>query len=104
MAELYDAILVGNAKAAVETTRQALAAGAAALELVNHEMVPAMDEVGRRYECEEYFVPELLLSARAMKAYLELLRPLLASSAAPAAGRVAIGTVKGDVHDIGKNR
>jgi len=65
--------------------------------------VPAMDEVGRRYECEEYFVPELLLAARAMKGSLELLRPLLATAGAEPAGRVAIGTVKGDLHDIGKN-
>ena len=78
MAELHDAILTGNAKAAVEATRQALAAGADALDLVNREMVPAMDEVGRRFECEEYFVPELLLSARAMKA--------LAGTPASAAG------------------
>ena len=66
-------------------------------------MVPAMDEVGRRYEEEEYFVPELLLSARAMKGSLELLRPLLAERGAKPTGTVAIGTVKGDLHDIGKN-
>jgi methylmalonyl-CoA mutase cobalamin-binding domain/chain len=66
-------------------------------------MVPAMDEVGRRYEQEEYFVPELLLAARAMKGSLELLRPLLAERGAQPTGRVAIGTVKGDLHDIGKN-
>ncbi len=103
MAELYDAILNGNAKAAAEATRQALEAGAGALDLVNGEMIPAMDEVGRLYECEEYFVPELLLAARAMKSSLGLLRPLLAASGAQPAGRVAIGTVKGDLHDIGKN-
>ncbi len=103
MAELYDAILNGNAKAAVEATRKALDAGSPALDLVNGQMIPAMDEVGRRYECEEYFVPELLLAARAMKGSLELLRPLLAESGAQPAGRVAIGTVKGDLHDIGKN-
>ena len=66
-------------------------------------MVPAMDEVGRRFEGEEYFVPELLLSARAMKGSLELLRPLLAERGAKPTGPVAIGTVKGDLHDIGKN-
>jgi len=103
MPELYDAILNGNAKAAVEWTRKALEAGADALHVVTSEMVPAMDEVGRRYECEEYFVPELLLSARAMKSALELLRPLLAAGHAQPAGVVAIGTVKGDLHDIGKN-
>ncbi len=66
-------------------------------------MVPAMNEVGRRFECSEYFVPELLLSARAMKSALELIRPGLAATDLPSAGRVVIGTVKGDLHDIGKN-
>jgi len=66
-------------------------------------MIPAMDEVGRRFECSEYFVPELLISARAMKAALELIRPLLTARGDQPAGRVAIGTVKGDLHDIGKN-
>jgi 5-methyltetrahydrofolate--homocysteine methyltransferase len=79
MSELYEAILRGDVKVAVEATRQALDSGAGALELVNREMVPAMDEVGRRYECEDYFVPELLLTARAMKGSLQLLRPLLAA-------------------------
>jgi len=103
MSDLYDAILNGNAKASAAATRTALEAGAAALDLVQREMIPAMDEVGRRFECEDYFVPELLLSARAMKAALELIRPLLTSSGAQPAGRVVIGTVKGDLHDIGKN-
>ena len=71
--------------------------------LISGTMVPAMDEVGKRYEEEEYFVPELLLSARAMKGSLELLRPLLAERGAKPTGTVAIGTVKGDLHDIGKN-
>jgi 5-methyltetrahydrofolate--homocysteine methyltransferase len=103
MSDLYDAILNGNTPAAAEAARQALKGGAAALELVQHHMVPAMDEVGRRFECEDYFVPELLLAARAMKAALALIRPQLASSGAEPAGRVVIGTVKGDLHDIGKN-
>jgi 5-methyltetrahydrofolate--homocysteine methyltransferase len=59
--------------------------------------------VGRRFECNEYFVPELLLAARAMKSALELVRPRLAATGAPTAGRIVIGTVKGDLHDIGKN-
>ena len=62
-----------------------------------------MNEVGRRFECEEYFVPDMLLSARAMKAAMEILRPLLATAGAQPIGRVVIGTVKGDLHDIGKN-
>jgi 5-methyltetrahydrofolate--homocysteine methyltransferase len=66
-------------------------------------MIPAMDEVGRRFEANEYFVPELLIAARAMKGAMELLRPLLVESGAKPAGRVVIGTVRGDLHDIGKN-
>jgi len=101
--QLYAAILNGDAKTAKAVTEQALAAGAEPLTLVQEHMMPAMDEVGRRFECNDYFVPELLLAARAMKAALELLRPLLTASGAQPAGRVAIGTVKGDLHDIGKN-
>jgi 5-methyltetrahydrofolate--homocysteine methyltransferase len=100
---LHDAILAGDAKTARDTTEQALAAGADPLELVHHHMVPAMEEVGRRFECNEYFVPELLISARAMKGALELIRPLLVARGAEPVGRVVIGTVKGDLHDIGKN-
>ena len=101
--KLHDAILNGDAKAAKAVTEAALAENADPLELVQKYMVPAMDEVGKRFECEEYFVPELLLAARAMKSSLELIRPLLAASGAQPAGRVVIGTVKGDLHDIGKN-
>ena len=103
MSDLYDAILNGGAPEAVEATRQALERGAAALDLVRGEMGPAMDDVGRRFESEEYFVPELLLSARAMKASLALIRPHLAARSSESAGRVVIGAVKGDLHDIGKN-
>jgi len=101
--KLHDAIINGDAKTAKEVTEQAIAAKVEPLKLVQEFMVPAMAEVGRRFECNEYFVPELLLSARAMKGALELIRPLLVASGAQPAGRVAIGTVKGDLHDIGKN-
>ncbi|HHY86479.1 MAG TPA: cobalamin-binding protein [Verrucomicrobia bacterium] len=97
------AIIDGDASAARAITKQALAEGMDPLELVQQYMVPAMNEVGRRFECSEYFVPELLLSARAMKSALELIRPGLAATDLPSAGRVVIGTVKGDLHDIGKN-
>jgi 5-methyltetrahydrofolate--homocysteine methyltransferase len=100
---LNQAILEGDAKTAAAVTREALDAGVDPVVLIQQHMVPAMDEVGRLYEAEEYFVPELLLAARAMKASLELLRPLLAASGAEPTGRVVIGTVKGDLHDIGKN-
>ena len=100
---LYDAILNGDANAAKSLTEQALGAGVAPLRLVQECMVPAMGEVGRRFECNEFYVPELLLAARAMKAALVLIRPLLVKSGVQPVGRVAIGTVKGDLHDIGKN-
>ncbi|MEO8660864.1 MAG: corrinoid protein [Bryobacteraceae bacterium] len=103
MADLYDAILNGDAKAARAAAEEALAAGADPQELLQQKMVPAMDEVGRRFECEDYFVPELLLAARAMKSALEPIRPLMARRGDEPAGRVVIGTVKGDLHDIGKN-
>jgi len=101
--QLHDAIVNGNAKKAVAITQQAIAEEMDPGELITNTMIPAMAEVGRLFECEEYFVPELLLSGRAMKAALDLLRPLLSASGAPSAGRVVIGTVKGDLHDIGKN-
>jgi corrinoid protein of di/trimethylamine methyltransferase len=101
--KLYTAILEGDQKTSIAVTQQALAEGVDPMELITKQMVPAMDEVGRRFECEDYFVPELLLSARAMKGSMELMRPLLAASGAEPVGRVAIGTVKGDLHDIGKN-
>ena len=101
--KLRDAILNGNQKGAIAITQEAIAEGIEPMTLITGYMVPAMDEVGRRFECEEYFVPELLLSARAMKGALELLRPLLVASGAEPTGRVVIGTVKGDLHDIGKN-
>jgi len=102
-AELYDAILTGNAKKAEEVTKAALAADVNPSELLGKYMIPAMDEVGKRFECNEYFVPELLIAARAMKTALALLTPKLAAVGAKAVGRVVIGTVQGDLHDIGKN-
>jgi len=101
--QLANAVIEGNPQTARRITDEALAAGVDPQRIVNEVMVPAMTEVGRRYECNEYFVPELLLAARAMTAALEPIRPLLAARGARAAGRVVIGTVKGDLHDIGKN-
>jgi corrinoid protein of di/trimethylamine methyltransferase len=100
--KLYSAVLEGDAKTAVATTQAALAAGIDPQPLVTGQMIPAMDEVGRRFETREYFVPELLIAARAMKGALDLLRPLLAERGVEPMGRVVIGTVKGDLHDIGK--
>jgi corrinoid protein of di/trimethylamine methyltransferase len=101
--KLYDAILTGDQKTAVAITEQALAEQIDPQVLINEAMIPAMNEAGAKFECEEYFVPELLLAARAMKSSLALLRPLLAARGAEPVGRAVIGTVKGDLHDIGKN-
>jgi 5-methyltetrahydrofolate--homocysteine methyltransferase len=101
--ELYDAILTGNAKKAEAVTKAAIEANFDPSELVGKYMIPAMDEGGKRFECNEYFVPELLIAARAMKTSMEILTPHLLKSGAKRAGRVVIGTVQGDLHDIGKN-
>jgi 5-methyltetrahydrofolate--homocysteine methyltransferase len=100
---LYDAILNGESQKARAATKDALDAGATPMQLLSEAMIPAMDEVGRLFAAEDYFVPELLLAGRAMKSAMELLRPLLAASGQAPTTRVAIGTVKGDLHDIGKN-
>ena len=101
--KLHGAVIEGDWKGAAAATQAAIAAGVTPLTIVTEYLVPAMDEVGRRFECEEYFVPEMLLSARAMKASMEIVRPLLVATGAEPVGRVVIGTVKGDLHDIGKN-
>lgn len=100
---LYTAVLEGDAPATRELVKQALQGGTDPQKLLDETLIPAMDEVGRRFEANEYFVPELLIAARAMKGALELIRPLLAVRGAEPAGRVVIGTVRGDLHDIGKN-
>lgn len=102
LTQLYDAILIGDAGTAAAVTSAALSENIDPQELLNAAMVPAMDEVGRRFEANEYFVPELLIAARAMKGALALLRPLLTARGVEPIGRVVIGTVKGDLHDIGK--
>jgi 5-methyltetrahydrofolate--homocysteine methyltransferase len=83
--------------------RYALAEGIAAEEILNNSLIAAMDEVGRRFEEGDLFVPEMLVAARAMQAGLQLLKPQLAKADIKAAGKVAVGTIKGDLHDIGKN-
>jgi 5-methyltetrahydrofolate--homocysteine methyltransferase len=101
--KLTEAIITGDAKAAVAITQEALAQKTDPQELVTKYMIPAMDEMGKQFETGDCFVPELLISARAMKASLAIIRPLLAARGAEPIGRVVIGTAKGDLHDIGKN-
>lgn len=101
--QLYEAVLAGKLEPAVEITKEAIAEGVAPQEIINKYMVKAMGEIGKRFEEGKAFVPQLLMSARAMKGALELLKPLLQGSASATLGKIVIGTVKGDLHDIGKN-
>ena len=103
LTELYNSILNGDGKAAPDQVNVAIEAGIAPSRILNECMITAMSEVGRMYEIGEYFVPEMLISARAMKAGLAVLRPHLTQANVQSAGKVVAGTVKGDLHDIGKN-
>jgi 5-methyltetrahydrofolate--homocysteine methyltransferase len=103
LSKMHDALLAGDAKTVVAITKDALAQGVKPDVLLNQHMIPTLDEAGRKFEANELFVPELLLIGRAMKQALEIVRPLLVATGVKSAGRVAIGTVKGDLHDIGKN-
>jgi len=100
---VYESVLKGDPQQAVTAVRQALDGGADPLALISRGVTPAMKEAGRLFEQGEYFVPELLVAAQATKAIFEVLRPFLARTSARPAGRVVLGTVRGDMHDIGKN-
>ncbi len=101
--EIYAAILEGDEETVSAQVAKAIAIGVPAGILLNETLILAMAEVGDLFERGEYFVPEMLVAARAMKAGLAILKPLLAEAKDDAIGKVAIGTVKGDLHDIGKN-
>ncbi len=101
--DIFDSIVDGDETTVPGQVQAALDAGLAPAVILNDGMMPAMAEVGRLFELDEYFVPEMLVAARAMQAGVDVLRPLLANSDARPAARVLIGTVRGDVHDIGKN-
>lgn len=101
--ELYEAVLEGDFDLTPGLTQDGLDAGLSPQALIDDAMIPAMAEAGRRFEDDVFFVPELLSSGRAIKAGLEILRPLLTAGSAEHVGSVVIGTVQGDLHDIGKN-
>jgi len=101
--EIYDAVLAGHSKAVEAKVPAALSAGLAPQQILEEGMIAAMAEVGRLFEQGEYFVPEMLIAARAMQSGLALLKPSLKAGNVQSAGRVAIGSVQGDLHDIGKN-
>ena len=100
---IFQAVLEGDTDQALQGVEAALAAGIAPEIILKEGLITAMDEVGRLFEAGEYFVPEMLIAARTMQTSLGLLKPGLAISGNKSVGRVVIGTVKGDLHDIGKN-
>lgn len=101
--DIYQNVIDGQAPAVQSGVEAALNEGVKADVILNQALIAAMDEVGRRFEEGDFFVPEMLIAARAMQAGLSLLKPHLADADVKSAGKVAIGTVKGDLHDIGKN-
>lgn len=100
--DLRQRLIEGDAKGTAELTKEALDAGHSAQSLLNDVLIPGMGVVGELFEKNEYFVPELLLAARAMYGALDLLRPLLAAGDYQPVGQAIVGTVQGDLHDIGK--
>lgn len=100
---IYDAVVSGQGPQVKAGVQAALDAGIPPNEILNEGLIAPMKEVGRRYECGDSYVAEMLLSARAMKNGLEVLRPILRAAQVESAGKVVIGTIAGDMHDIGKN-
>jgi 5-methyltetrahydrofolate--homocysteine methyltransferase len=100
---IYEAVIDGENDLAKNAVNDALSAGLPAAEILNQGLIAAMSEVGKRFENGDYFVPEMLIAARAMQNGLNLIKPFLQAEKVAATGKVVIGTVKGDLHDIGKN-
>lgn len=100
---IFDNVVEGDNTSVQQNVQEALGAGIGASAILNEGLIPAMAEVGRLFEEGEYFVPEMLISARAMKGAMATLKPYLLQGDVKYAGKVVIGTVKGDLHDIGKN-
>ena len=100
---LYDETLVGNAPRVLELTHEGLALQMEPQTMLFDALIPSLEEVGARFERGDFFVPEMLIAGRAMAGAMEVLRPLLAETGVQTIGKFLMGTVKGDVHDIGKN-
>jgi 5-methyltetrahydrofolate--homocysteine methyltransferase len=101
--ELNQAIVAGNRNRAIELTTEAIAEGVPPAEIITAGLISGMAEVGRRFKANEYFVPDMLVAARAMHASLQQLKPVLLRNKVAPVGRIVAGTVKGDLHDVGKN-
>jgi 5-methyltetrahydrofolate--homocysteine methyltransferase len=103
LGEITQALINGKAPLVTELTNQALAEGKSPQQILYEALIPGMDVVGKKFKANEFYVPEVLVAARAMQAGLNILKPLLAKAGVQQIGTVVIGTVKGDLHDIGKN-
>src|SRR5436189_2314109 len=103
LGQLYDETLTGNKPAVLELTHEGLGLGMGPETLLFEALIPSLEEVGARFERGDFFVAEMLIAGKAMSGALEVLRPLLAQTGAQTVGKFVMGTVKGDVHDIGKN-
>ncbi len=101
--EMREALQRGNAAKVKEQAAEALAQGRPAAEILNEGLVSAMAVIGEKFKKNEVYVPEVMVAARAMTAGLEVIKPILVQTGAPPAGKLVIGTVRGDLHDIGKN-
>ncbi len=100
---ISNGVIAGDDAEVAELTRQAIDGGVQPSEIINSGLIKGMNVVGQRFKAGEMYVPEVMIAARAMKAGMELVRPLIVESDMPTAGKVVIGTVAGDLHDIGKN-
>lgn len=100
---LKEMVIKGKRVDAVELTRKALAEGIAPAVIVHGTLIPALDVVGKNFEAKKIFVPEMMIAARSMKACLEIIKPYLPKDGSKSLGTIVIGTVFGDLHDIGKN-
>ena len=101
--ELWDAIVFGERDVVVEIVQEEVDAGADVVEMLNTTMIPALREVGNQFSRGEVFIPEMLVGAKAMQAGMDIIEPLLVQSGREPVANVCIGSVKGDLHDIGKN-
>ncbi|MGI6616347.1 MAG: corrinoid protein [Dethiobacteria bacterium] len=101
--KIADGVMAGDFSGVARLTEEAIGEGVAPVEIINQGLIKGMNVVGVRFKAGDMFVPEVMMSARAMKEGMELVKPLIAESDLPTAGKVVLGTVAGDLHDIGKN-
>ncbi len=101
--ELADAIIAGDNVKSKDITQKLVDGGTSAIEILNEGLVPGMDVVGAKFKANEMYIPEVLIAARAMHAAMDIIKPMLSEAGAEMKGIIVLGTVQGDLHDIGKN-